>query len=134
MKQFIRQPYFILIIIGTLLNSNAKADVWDNPKVETYYSQNKEYKLVVTPQVIPDKYYEWYYYQNIHPQTKKILRKQEKFMQNISGQDTILNPCTAELFKINNVLAPQIAGHNLKNKLGLIKFGNYDKESKKVYT
>ena len=36
--------------------------------------------------------------------------------------------------KAESVLAPQIAGHNLKNKLGLIKFGNYDKESKKVYT
>ena len=33
-----------------------------------------------------------------------------------------------------NVLAPQIAGHNLKNKLGLIKFGNHDINTKKIYT
>jgi hypothetical protein len=32
------------------------------------------------------------------------------------------------------VLTPQIAGHNLKNKLGLIKFGNYDNNKKKIYT
>ena len=35
---------------------------------------------------------------------------------------------------IHNVLTPQIAGHNLKNKLGLIKFGNYDNNKKKIYT
>lgn len=32
------------------------------------------------------------------------------------------------------VLTPQIAGQNLKNKLGLIKFGNYDKTKAKIYT
>jgi hypothetical protein len=32
------------------------------------------------------------------------------------------------------VLTPQIAGHNLKNKLGLIKFGNYGNHKKKIYT
>ena len=32
------------------------------------------------------------------------------------------------------VLTPQIAGHNLKNKLGLIKFGNYDNSKTKIYT
>jgi hypothetical protein len=34
----------------------------------------------------------------------------------------------------NRVLTPQIAGHNLKNKLGLIKFGNYGKNETKIYT
>ncbi len=34
----------------------------------------------------------------------------------------------------NSVLAPQIAGHNLKNKLGLIKFGNHDINTTKTYT
>jgi hypothetical protein len=33
-----------------------------------------------------------------------------------------------------NVLTPQITGHNLKNKLGLIKFGNHDKRTTKIYT
>ena len=32
------------------------------------------------------------------------------------------------------VLTPLIAGQNLKNKLGLIKFGNYDKNKAKIYT
>lgn len=35
---------------------------------------------------------------------------------------------------IPSVLTPQIAGHNLINKLGLIKFGNYEKRTKKFYT
>ena len=35
---------------------------------------------------------------------------------------------------INPVLTPQIAGHNLKNKLGLIKFGNYGKNKTEIYT
>jgi hypothetical protein len=48
-----------------------------------------------------DKYYLWDYYKtNRHPQTKKILRKKEKFMRNISDQDTILIPCTAELYRM----------------------------------
>jgi len=33
-----------------------------------------------------------------------------------------------------DVLTPQIAGHNLKNKLGLIKFGNNDNRKTKIYT
>jgi hypothetical protein len=32
------------------------------------------------------------------------------------------------------VLTPQITGHNLRNKLGLIKFGNHDKRTTKIYT
>ena len=35
---------------------------------------------------------------------------------------------------VSNVLTPQIAGHNLKNKLGLIKFGNYDNNKEKIYS
>jgi len=80
----------------------AKADVWDNPKVATYFSENKEFKLVITPKITPDKYYLWNYYRsNKHPQTKKILRQKEKFMQSILAQDTIQIPCTAELFRIH---------------------------------
>jgi hypothetical protein len=101
MKRLIQNPFQIFLIIGFFLPTTTKADVWDNPHVKRYYSQNKEYELVVTPQIIPSKYYEWYYYQNRHPQTRKILRREEKFMRNLSGQDTILIPCTAELFRIN---------------------------------
>jgi hypothetical protein len=38
------------------------------------------------------------------------------------------------IYEYGFVLTPQIAGHNLKNKLGLIKFGNYDNNKKKIYT
>ncbi len=79
-----------------------KADTWDNPKIKTYYSANKEFKLIITPQKTSDKYYLWEYYKtNTHPQTKKILKQKEKFMQSISEHDTIRIPCTGELYQIN---------------------------------
>ena len=100
MKRLLRHPLYVLILSGLLVSMVAKADSWDNPGVKTYYSENTEYKLIITPKITPDKYYQWNYYQsNRHPQTKKILRKKEKFMQNISDQDTIIIPCTAELYR-----------------------------------
>jgi hypothetical protein len=100
MKRLVRHPS-ILILFGLLFSMTAKADTWDNPRVKAYYSENKEFKLIITPKMTSDKYYLWDYYKtNRHPQTKKILRKKEKFMRNISDQDTILIPCTAELYRM----------------------------------
>ena len=102
MKRILRHPHYFLILFGILVSMIAKADIWDNPRVKPYYSENKKYKLVITPKITPDKYYQWNYYKsNKHPQTKKILRKKEKFMQGILEKDTILIPCTAELYRIN---------------------------------
>jgi len=79
----------------------AKADMWELPRVKTYYSENREFKLIVTPQMPSPRYYEWTYFKdNRHPQTKKILRKKKKFMQSITAQDTILIRCTAELYRM----------------------------------
>lgn len=101
MKRFLRHPHYVLILSGILVSMIAKADFWESPSVKTYYSENKEYKLVITPKLIPDKYYQWDYYKSTrYPQTKKILRKKEKFMRKISAQDTILIPCTGELYRI----------------------------------
>lgn len=102
MKRLISHPHYLLILIGLFVSMIAKADVWDNPRVKIYYSKSKEYKLIITPKVIPDKYYQWDYFKsNKHPKTKNILRRKEEFMQNISGKDTILIPCTAGLYQIN---------------------------------
>jgi hypothetical protein len=102
MKRLLRLPINIFILSGLLISMTAKADFWDNPRVKTYYSENKEFKLVITPKMTSDKYYLWYYYKsNKHPQTKKILRKKEKFIRNISEHDTIRIPCTGELYQIN---------------------------------
>ena len=70
----------------------AKTDSWLPPKVETYYSRNREYKLIVTPKLTPSKYYRYSSKNNKHPKSKRILRKKEKFMQ-------MIIPCTAELYK-----------------------------------
>lgn len=101
MKRLLRHPIYVLIFFGILVSTTARADIWDNPRVKTYFSENKEFKLIITPKMTSDKYYLWDYYKNNnHPQTKKILRKKEKFMRSISAQDTILIPCTGELYRI----------------------------------
>ena len=102
MKRLLRLPIYVLILTGLLISMTVKADTWDNPRVKTYYSENKEFKLIITPKMTSDKFYLWNYYKtNKHPQTKKILKKKEKFMRNITEQDTIRIPCTAELYQIN---------------------------------
>jgi hypothetical protein len=101
MRLHLRQLHYLLILSGLLVSVIAKADTWDNPRVKIYYSDNKEFKLIITPEMTSDKYYLWDYYKNNkHPQTKKILRQKEKFMRNISDQDTIRIPCTAELYRM----------------------------------
>ncbi len=118
MKQFSLNLHCFFVFVGILVSINVKADSWELPKVKTYYSENKEYKLIVTPQIIPDKYYEWSYYKNNkYPQTKKLLRKKEKFMQKVSAQDTILIPCIAELYRINNNDSIQIWRKPLLNDI-----------------
>ncbi len=101
MRRLLRHPIYLLILFGLLVSMIAKADTWDIPRVKTYYSNNKKFKLIITPKQTSDKYYLWDYYKsNNHPQTKKILRKKEKFMRSISAQDTILIPCKGELYRI----------------------------------
>lgn len=101
MRRLLRHPIYLLILFGLLVSMIAKADTWDIPRVKTYYSDNKKFKLIITPKQTSDKYYLWNYYKsNNHPQTKKILRKKEKFMRSISAQDTILIPCKGELYRI----------------------------------
>jgi hypothetical protein len=92
-----------LILLGILLPLISKADSWFNPQVKTYYSENKEYKLIITPKGFTLNYHQWQYYKsNRHPQTKEFLQKKEEFLQNILPQDTISNPsCIAELYQIN---------------------------------
>ncbi len=102
MKRILRLPIYVLILLGLFVSMIAKADTWDNPRIKTYYSENKEFKLIIIPQKTSDKYYLWDYYKtNKHPQTKKILKQKEKFMRSISEHDTIRIPCTGELYQIN---------------------------------
>lgn len=101
MKQILRYLPYVLTLIGVFVSMVAKADIWELPSVKTYYSENREFKLIVTPKIEPLKYYAWIYYKdNGHPQTKKILRKKKKFMQSITAQDTIMIHCTAELYRM----------------------------------
>ena len=49
MNRFFRHRRNILIFLGILVPMFAKADTWTSPIIKTYYSENKEYKLIVTP-------------------------------------------------------------------------------------
>jgi hypothetical protein len=96
-----RLLFYALILSGLFISMTAKADTWENPGVKTYYSENKEFKLIITPKMTSDKYYLWDYYKsNKNPQTKKILRQKEKFMRSILARDTIQIPCVGELYRI----------------------------------
>ncbi len=118
MKRLLKHRIYLLILLGFLVSMNAKADTWGNPRVRTYYSENNKFKLIITPKKISDKYYLWSYYKtNQHPQTKKILKQKEKFMRNISEQDTIKIRCTAELYKINGADSVLIWKSPLLNKV-----------------
>lgn len=101
MKRYFRHPFYFLILFGLFISVIVKADSWDNPGVKIYYSDNMKFKLVVSPKRTSNKYYMWNYYKGgNHTFSKKMLRKKEKFMLNITDQDTILIPCTAELYQI----------------------------------
>lgn len=100
MKQLLNHPYHILILLLLLLSTPAKADVWGVPRVKTYFSDNRSYKLVVTPSKTPEKYHQWLTYKNNrHPDTKSVLRRKEKFMKSITANDTIVTPCNAQLYR-----------------------------------
>jgi len=102
MNRFLQNQRYILTLLGILVPIISKADSWVSASVKTYYSENKEYKLIVTPRIVSDKYYQWSYYKsNKYPQTKSAIRKKERFMRDITTQDTILIPCTAELYREN---------------------------------
>jgi len=47
MERLIKHLRYSLILMGLLFSMVAKADVWGSPKVKTYYSENKEFKLDV---------------------------------------------------------------------------------------
>ena len=89
MKRF----FYGLMIIGVLFPTIAKADSWLTPRgALTYYSENREYKLIVNPKFVPPKYYRYSYKSNKHPKSKRFLRKKEKLEQEIT-------PCIAELYR-----------------------------------
>lgn len=112
------QKRWILFIFGIFISIYVKADTWEPQSIKAYYSDNKQYKLVVYPTVIPEKYNHWKYYKsNKYPQTKRILRKKEKFMKSLTAQDTILIHCRAELYQIKNTDSTLIWNRPLLNNI-----------------
>ena len=92
MKRFLQHLYYILIFIGILVPTIAKADDWFMPQISAYYSENREYKLTITPKFFPKNYFRYMYKGNKRPKSKRILRKIEELEQRIT-------PCVAELYR-----------------------------------
>ncbi len=115
----IKHPYLIVILLGLLVPMVTKADIWPTPKVKTYYSENKAFKLVIRPRKVSPKYDTWDYYQHCpkQPHTKKFLRQKKRFMRKITAQDTILTPCTATLYQINGQDSTLVWEQALLNKI-----------------
>ena len=79
-----------------------KADIWDTPKEKVYYSENKSFKLIVIPTIIPDKYYQWNYFKNSHVSLNIAgQRRKKRFLKSIMENDTILIPCYGKLYRIS---------------------------------
>lgn len=100
MKRLLKSPIYILILTGLLISITSKADIWDKPKIRTYYSENKAFKLIITPRMTFEEYHEDSGKSNKHSQTKKKLRKKEKHLKNVSEKEIINTRCTAELYQM----------------------------------
>ena len=78
---------YILIAFLTIISINAsKADSWNPPKVEVYYSADSTYYVRVLPMHVPEKYGDW---------RQAKANKKRKF----SPQDTAITPCHAIMYK-----------------------------------
>jgi hypothetical protein len=90
--------FFIIISAIFLLPYTLNADVWDTPKEKVYYSENKSFKLIVIPTIIPEKYYRWNYYKNSKVNFNLAGQKRQKrFLESITENDTVLTPCYGKL-------------------------------------
>ena len=76
----------LLLLFFLTTNFQVKADEWESPKTNFYYSENKIFMLKVVPTDIPDKYYEW------------RSAKQNKKMK-FTERDTTIVHCYAILYK-----------------------------------
>lgn len=93
-----------IIILGLLLlftTGISKADTWGIYKVTEYFSENKKYRLEITPRFKPEKYSKWEYLKRIKAkQNKDNDTIQAKFFNSLTEKDTVLIPCHAKLFCI----------------------------------
>ena len=60
MKRLLRHPIYLLILFGLLVSMIAKADTWANPSVKTYYSDNKEFILIIKVSHFSTPHIMWY--------------------------------------------------------------------------
>lgn len=99
----INLKHFLLLVLTTIVSLTTKADSWLEPTTQTFFSDNKQYMLVIKPAVVPLKYTAWKYYSQQNTTTsKRKSRKKLRFMQTITDKDTTLIPCMSALYKISN--------------------------------
>lgn len=107
MNILIKQLTIIIILIAT--SYSLKADTWNNPETKFYYSKDSTHILKVIPRHTPINFYKWL--------TAKPNRKKR-----FNAQDTIITPCYAILYRINEVKDTfEIWKKNLINSISPVK-------------
>lgn len=97
-----KRKTMLLLVLFLIIPSTGKADVWSKPSVKEYYSQNRNYKLVVYPTITPEKYAEWNHYRNLDSQlSKSEQKKKDRFLSSLTASDTVLIPCTGILYHVS---------------------------------
>ncbi len=97
-----KRKTMLLLFPFLIIPFTGKADVWSKPSVKEYYSQNRNYKLVVYPTITPEKYAEWNNYRNLDTQlSKSEQKKKERFLSSLTASDTVLIPCTGILYHVS---------------------------------
>jgi hypothetical protein len=98
----LKKAFTVLVITLSVL-PGSKGDIWDSPKVKSYFSENRDYMLVVTPTIIPEKYQLWEYYKNTKmPESTFEQAKRKKFFKNLSAEDTLIRYCKGQLYYISH--------------------------------
>jgi hypothetical protein len=95
-------------LIGLLflifMGQNIYADLWSNPQIEHYYSENKVYILKVFPTDIPKNYFKW---------MSSSPKKKERF----TAKDTMIIFCHVILYKIDDMDTVRIWERKLINEI-----------------
>ena len=77
-------------MLFTMLTESINGDVWSNPTIKYYSSDNGKYILKVVPRYVPENYYKW-------------LDAKPKRKSKFSPSDTITGDCHAILYQILDV-------------------------------
>ncbi|WP_345222801.1 hypothetical protein [Hymenobacter koreensis] len=98
----------VLLLLTAWWPLSMLADKWPPPRVQDYYSSDRNYFVRVFPRTVPEKYYKW---QQAAPKQKRRF----------SAQDTVIVPCYAVLFARTGSSPRMIWRQNLVNQVAPVE-------------